>query len=221
MFATSTALLFLMLGELPLPDATLFGTITTEAGQPVVNGALRVQVLRDQTVILEVQGTFTEDDKTVYYSANIPLETAIGAPGPSGVGAREGDVVGAILLDGKPLKLKLTPPPLAAGVVTRVDGTSGGGPPEVRFSRGDCSPDLAVDLSDAVRVLGYLFLGGGEPSCLDACDGDSSGSIDLTDAVYILGFLFLGGPAPLAPGPSCGIDDTPSGLGCVESLCTV
>ena len=64
-----------------------------------------------------------------------------------------------------------------------------------------------MDLSDAVSILGWLFLGAREPSCPDAADANDDGGIDLSDAVYVLGWLFGGGPPPAAPGvAACGPD---------------
>jgi hypothetical protein len=69
--------------------------------------------------------------------------------------------------------------------------------------------------SDAICLLGYLFLGEPEPPCLDAADADDSGELDLTDAVRVLDHLFLGGDAPPDPGPAtCGEDPTEDDLGC-------
>jgi len=76
-----------------------------------------------------------------------------------------------------------------------------------RFRRADSDASGTVDLTDAISVLGHLFLGASEPGCLDAADADDSGVLDLTDAIFSLGWQFLGGPAPPAPGTStCGGD---------------
>ncbi len=92
------------------------------------------------------------------------------------------------------------------------------GPPEPEgppFRRGDVDANASVDITDAIVLLGYLFLGAGAPSCLDAGDADDTGQLDITDAIRILGYLFLGGEAPGAPGPlACGSDDTADGLDC-------
>jgi hypothetical protein len=95
------------------------------------------------------------------------------------------------------------------------------GPPLVLFRRGDSNADGNLDLSDAVRVLGYLFLGEATPTCLDACDSNDDGNLDLSDPVYALGFLFLGGAAPPDPGPvDCGPDPTDDDeLGCEAYAC--
>lgn len=91
-------------------------------------------------------------------------------------------------------------------------------PTAPRFVRGNADGQGEIDISDAVSVLGYLFLGSATPPCLDAADGDDLGSIELTDAVYILGFLFLGGPAPPPPHPDCGADPSADELGCATPL---
>src|SRR5262249_55513095 len=92
-------------------------------------------------------------------------------------------------------------------------------PPGPRFRRGDSDGSGAVDLTDAVITLGFLFLGQAAPACPDAADADDSGKLELTDAVFALGFLFLGGTAPPDPGPDhCGPDPTDDGLpDCADS----
>jgi hypothetical protein len=84
----------------------------------------------------------------------------------------------------------------------------------VTFRRGHVNADDNVDLSDAVGILGYLFLGEAEPPCLDALDVDDNGGVELTDAIALLGYLYLGGVAPAAPFESCGEDPASDGLGC-------
>lgn len=88
------------------------------------------------------------------------------------------------------------------------------------FHRGDANSDDALDLSDAVFLLGWLFLGRPAPDCLDTGDVDDNRDIDITDPILILQHLFLQGAAPAPPGPpggACGFDggqETPSDLGC-------
>lgn len=79
---------------------------------------------------------------------------------------------------------------------------------DTSFRRGDADADGLTNVTDAVVVLTYLFIGGAAPGCLDACDANDTGTIDLTDGVYLLGFLFLGGPPPPEPFASCGPDPT-------------
>jgi hypothetical protein len=83
-----------------------------------------------------------------------------------------------------------------------------------RFLRGDADASGARDISDAVALLGFLFLGNGPPGCIDAADADDGGSVDISDAVFLLSFLFLGGEAPPPPFASCGGDPTIDTLDC-------
>jgi hypothetical protein len=85
------------------------------------------------------------------------------------------------------------------------------------FHRGDSDNNGQLQLTDAVRILGYLFLGQTAPTCLDAADADGNNQLQLTDAVRILGYLFLGQAAPAAPGPPpspCGTDNDDTHVGC-------
>jgi hypothetical protein len=88
---------------------------------------------------------------------------------------------------------------------------------EARFHRGDSDNNGQLQLTDAVRILGYLFLGQTAPTCFDAADADGNNQLQLTDAVRILGYLFLGQTAPVSPGPppaACGPDNDATHLGC-------
>jgi hypothetical protein len=77
------------------------------------------------------------------------------------------------------------------------------------FRRGDADSNGLVEITDAVLVLNYMFLGGKAPDCLDAADTDDSGVLDITDPVSSLQYQFLGGVAPPSPGPTvCGPDPT-------------
>ncbi len=83
----------------------------------------------------------------------------------------------------------------------------------VRFVRGDANADGAINITDGIFVLNYLFLGGQSPPCLAAADTNGDGGINITDGIYLLNFLFLGGGEPPAPYPSCGFDPG-GGLAC-------
>ncbi len=83
----------------------------------------------------------------------------------------------------------------------------------VRFIRADANTDGAIDIADAIRVLGYLFTHA-TLSCLDAGDSNDDGYIDIADAIYSLSYSFASGPAPKSPFPSCGLDPTADALGC-------
>jgi hypothetical protein len=86
------------------------------------------------------------------------------------------------------------------------------------FVRGDSNASGAVDLSDAVFVLGYLFQGAREPTCLDAADANDDGAVDVTDPVYTLLFLFLAGQPIAGPYPTCDADPTMDSLSCEAFL---
>jgi len=81
-----------------------------------------------------------------------------------------------------------------------------------RFVRGDANGDLGVDISDAVRVLEFLFLGGTAPGCADAADTVDEGELTVSAGIAILDFLFRGGAPPAPPYPDCGEDPTADGL---------
>ena len=87
--------------------------------------------------------------------------------------------------------------------------------PANSLRRGDVDDNGTMQLTDAVRVLGFLFRGGGGLPCAEAADADDNGVVQLADAVRILTFLFAGGAAIPAPGPeNCGPDPQTPGLGC-------
>lgn len=87
-----------------------------------------------------------------------------------------------------------------------------------RFLRGDADGSGDVVLTDAVLILGHLFLGQAAPKCLDAADTTDDGAVVITDAVYLLRNLFLGGSGPPAPNEACGVDPTSDEVTCLESL---
>jgi len=87
------------------------------------------------------------------------------------------------------------------------------------FHRGDSNDDGKVDISDGVRILNFLFLGGPKPTCLEAANANDDAVLNISDAVYLFQALFTGGPKPPAPGAppaECGADPviSPSALGC-------
>lgn len=93
-------------------------------------------------------------------------------------------------------------------------------PPPPSYRRGDANSDGSVNLTDAVFILGYLFLQGPLPLCPDAADVDDSDTLQLTDVITVLQYLFLQAPPPPAPGPfNCGLW-VPGALGpCVQASC--
>jgi uncharacterized repeat protein (TIGR03806 family) len=89
---------------------------------------------------------------------------------------------------------------------------------EVRFTRGDVDANGAFEVTDAIVVLQYLFLGEQEIGCLDAADTNDTGTVEITDPIVLLNHLFLGLEPPFPPYPDCGLDPTPDDLGCEAFL---
>jgi hypothetical protein len=61
---------------------------------------------------------------------------------------------------------------------------------------GDADHSGAVDISDAVYLISYIFAGGPAPVPPAAGDPDCSGGIDISDAVFLIAYIFGGGAAP-------------------------
>ncbi len=70
---------------------------------------------------------------------------------------------------------------------------------------GDANSDDAIDISDAVFLIQYIFAGGAAPG---DCQGTSSGmgdangdgTIDISDAVFLILYIFAGGASPHCAG---------------------
>ncbi len=61
---------------------------------------------------------------------------------------------------------------------------------------GDANGDGAIDISDAVFLIQYIFSGGPAPNPIAAGDANCDGSVDISDVVYLIQYIFAGGPAP-------------------------
>ncbi len=82
------------------------------------------------------------------------------------------------------------------------------------FIRGDVNEDDTIEISDAIALLSYLFVGDLQLNCLDAADLNDDEGVDVGDAVFLLDYLFQSGTAPPAP-LSCGPDPSlPVALSC-------
>ncbi|MGE3165482.1 MAG: LamG-like jellyroll fold domain-containing protein [Planctomycetota bacterium] len=84
--------------------------------------------------------------------------------------------------------------------------------PEPTFRRGDCNQDGQLNIGDTIYALSYLFSGGTDPGCPDACDANDDGQINIGDPIFELSYLFSAGPPPPAPGSACGVDPTADSL---------
>jgi hypothetical protein len=105
---------------------------------------------------------------------------------------------------------------MSAPAENSADG-GGSGLDGALFTRGDSNGDARFDISDAVHVVNWLFLGGPTSPCLDAADANDDGRLDLSDTISIVGFLFQGGPAPRMPFPDCGADPSADALSCLAA----
>lgn len=76
---------------------------------------------------------------------------------------------------------------------------------ETRFLRGDVNDDGTIDISDAIRLLNWLFLGGEQVPCKAAGDANGDGTLDISDAPRLLRYVFSSGSPPVAPFPHCGV----------------
>ena len=83
------------------------------------------------------------------------------------------------------------------------------------FVRGDVDRSGEITISDAIRILQFLYLGQSAPplDCPAAADVNADGRLDESDSVQLLRFVLAEGEAP-PPLPAPGIDPFPSGLGC-------
>jgi hypothetical protein len=101
---------------------------------------------------------------------------------------------------------------IAAGSVLDPAGT---------FRRGEATGDGAVNISDPIAILQYLFGSGAPPRCIDAGDATDDGAVNITDPIFLLNYLFLGTAAPPDPGPdACGPDPTADELAECTAPCT-
>jgi hypothetical protein len=87
-------------------------------------------------------------------------------------------------------------------------------PPVTVFIRGDSDESGAVDISDPIHSLEYLFLNGPAPACRDRIDANDDGGLNISDPVFTLVHLFGGGGPPPPPFPDPGPDPTPDEVLC-------
>jgi hypothetical protein len=56
--------------------------------------------------------------------------------------------------------------------------------------------DWAINVSDAIYLINYIFAGGNPPDPMESGDADCSGGISVSDAVMIIRYIFVGGNKP-------------------------
>ncbi len=90
------------------------------------------------------------------------------------------------------------------------------------FLRGDANADQVRDISDSIRLLELLFLGGDPLACEDAGDANDDGVLDISDSIAVLANLFLGDPQTLPePYHTPGYDPTFDSLSCANGTTLV
>ncbi len=62
----------------------------------------------------------------------------------------------------------------------------------------DANNSGAVNISDVVYLIGFIFSGGPAPTpnAIGSGDADCSGGVNISDAVYMIAYIFSGGPTP-------------------------
>ncbi len=63
---------------------------------------------------------------------------------------------------------------------------------------GDADGSAGIDISDAVRIIGYIFAGAEAPNPLMSADANCDNAVDISDAVYLISYIFAGGSQPCA-----------------------
>jgi hypothetical protein len=61
---------------------------------------------------------------------------------------------------------------------------------------GDADGSEAVNVSDAVMIVNYIFISGPAPDPIEAADTNCDAAVNVSDAVKIINYIFIGGDAP-------------------------
>jgi hypothetical protein len=61
---------------------------------------------------------------------------------------------------------------------------------------GDANADEAVNVSDAVYIINYIFVSGDPPDPMEAADVNCDETVNVSDAVWIINYIFVGGNQP-------------------------
>ncbi len=64
------------------------------------------------------------------------------------------------------------------------------------YDCGDANNDNDVNVSDAVRIINYVFAGGDPPDPMEAGDCNCDSICNVSDAVWIINYVFVGGNEP-------------------------
>ena len=72
-------------------------------------------------------------------------------------------------------------------------------PPAPPCKCGDADGNGAFSISDAVKLINYIFAGGSAPNPICRGDANGSGGVSISDAVKLIQYIFAGGGAPHCP----------------------
>jgi Thrombospondin type 3 repeat/Dockerin type I domain/Peptidase_C39 like family len=61
---------------------------------------------------------------------------------------------------------------------------------------GDANSDENCNISDAVWIINYVFVGGDAPDPMESGDANCDGTVNVSDAVWIVNYVFVGGNSP-------------------------
>ncbi|MBD3218803.1 MAG: hypothetical protein GF310_11030 [candidate division Zixibacteria bacterium] len=67
---------------------------------------------------------------------------------------------------------------------------------EPDFICGDANSDMTVNVSDAVYIINFVFIGGGPPVPYDSGDSNCDNTVNVSDAVWVINYVFIGGNDP-------------------------
>jgi len=185
--------------------------VVAATAAPVASQVVSADVLADGSTRLHIFGScfapgtrFALGGKPIADAVVVSSHLAIGHAPELGAGEPLG-----------PRTLEVSDPRGTSSLASAVIYVEPKSAPGVAFVRGDANQSGAVDISDALSILGYLFLGSPlRLDCLEAGDIDGGGEVNITDPIQLLGHLFLGGNQPRAPYPDCGVGSGASELGC-------
>jgi hypothetical protein len=66
----------------------------------------------------------------------------------------------------------------------------------LQYLCGDANGDLMVNVSDAVHIINYVFVGGAAPDPMESGDANCDQAVNVSDAVWIINYVFIGGNLP-------------------------
>jgi hypothetical protein len=181
-------------GNHGVDEGYIYGAAAFSSGEPVV-------LMPANTDVLALQFHFTVRPETGAGGTEVRFIDGPAEAGQPGLNV--------LVIDGRGVDLTLADSFVwVHGFVAIIDDIA-------TFVRGDANGDGAMNVSDAITTLDFLFLGKGRPHCFDAADFDDSGEIDIADPIGTLDYLFQGGRPPGPPFRATGEDPTPDGMTCL------